>query len=187
MAEAVTSRVSARPTVGSDFQTGLCTAVGMRDRCSLSSGDYSDKVDHVAGRSEARTVLMEHWSFFSTVDNVMPSWIRQMVIQTSKFFLSDEREAVEMPLRGENDRPVTHRKLYIHRLDMGPQMIKETHGVGPTGDRWDGLGLTDTWYMKSIGSSTQLEDTERLLRGSRTVSFESGLAGRTSGPEGWFG
>ena len=54
MAEAVTSGVSARPTVGSDFQTGLCTAVGMRDRCSLSSGDYSDKVDHVAGRSVAR-------------------------------------------------------------------------------------------------------------------------------------
>ena len=53
-----------------------------------------------------------------------------MVIQTSKFFLSDEREAVEMPLRRENDRPVTHRKLYIHRLDTGAQMIKETHGVG---------------------------------------------------------
>ena len=109
MAEAVTSRVSARPTVESDFQTGVCTAVGMRDQCSLSSGDYSDKVDHVAGRSEARTVPVEHWSFFCTVDNVMPSWIRPMVIQTSKFFLSDEREAVDMPLRGENDRPVTHR------------------------------------------------------------------------------
>ena len=76
----------------------------MRDRCSLSSGDYSDKVDHVAGRSEARTVPVEHWSFFCTVDNVMPSWIRPMVVQTSKFFLSDEREAVEMPLCGENDR-----------------------------------------------------------------------------------
>ena len=63
VAEAVTSRVSALPTVGSDFQTGLSTAVGMRDRCSLSSGDYSDKVDHVAGRSEARTVPVEHWPF----------------------------------------------------------------------------------------------------------------------------
>ena len=131
MAEAVTSRVSAQPTVGSDFQTGLCTAVGMRDRCSLSSGDYSDKVDHVAGRSEARTVPVEHWSFFCTVDNVMPSWIRPMVIQTSKFFLSDEREAVDMPLCGENDRPVRTRKLYIHSVDTGAQMMKETHGVGP--------------------------------------------------------
>ena len=39
VAEAVTSRVSALPTVGSDIQTGLSTAVGREDRCSLSSGD----------------------------------------------------------------------------------------------------------------------------------------------------
>ena len=56
VAEAVTSRVSALPTVGSDIQTGLSTAVGGEDRCSLSSGDYLDKVGHVAGLSEARTV-----------------------------------------------------------------------------------------------------------------------------------
>ena len=166
VAEAVTSRVSALPTVGSDFQTGLSTAVGRKDRCSLSSGDYSDKVGHVAGRSEARTVPVEHWSFFSTVYNVMPSWIRPMVVQTSEFFLSDEREAVDMPLCEENDRPVRPRKLYIHDVDTGAQMTKETHGVGPTGDRWDGLGMMDTWYMECIGRRTQLGDTERLLRGS---------------------
>ena len=73
MAEAVTSRVSALPAVGSDIQTGLSTAVGREDRCSLSSGDYLDKVGHVAGRSEARTVPVEHLSLFSTVYNVMPS------------------------------------------------------------------------------------------------------------------
>ena len=182
VAEAVTSRVSAQPAVGSDFQTGLCTAVGMRDRCSLSSGDYSDKVDHVAGRSEARTVPVEHWSFFCTVDNVMPSWIRPMVIQTSKFFLSDEREAVEMPLCGENDRPVRTRKLYIHSVDMGAQMMKETHGVGPTGDRWDGRSLMDTWYMEGIGRRTQLGDRERLLRESTCpddVGKETGPVSRT--------
>ena len=38
VAEAVTSRVSALPTVGSDIQTGLSMAVGREDRCSLSSG-----------------------------------------------------------------------------------------------------------------------------------------------------
>ena len=166
MAEAVTSRVSALPTVGSDFQTGLSTAVGMEDRCSLRSGDYSDKVGHVAGRSEARTVPVEHWSFFSTVYNVMPSWIRPMAVQTSEFFLADEREAVDMPLCEESDRPVKPRKLYIQNVDTGAQVTKETHGVGPTGDRWDGLGLMDTWYMECIGRRTQLGDTERLLRGS---------------------
>ena len=178
VAEAVTSRVSAQPAVGSVFQTGLCTAVGLRDRCSLSSGDYSDKVDHVTGRSEARTVPVEHWSFFCTVDNVMPSWIRPMVIQTSKFFLSDEREAMEMPLCGENDRPVRNRKLYIHSVDTGAQMIKETHGVGPTGDRWDGLSLTDTWYMEGIGRRTQLGDRERLLRESNCPDDD----GKETGP-----
>ena len=166
VAEAVTSRVSALPMVGSDFQTGLSTAVGGEDRCSLSSGDYLDKVGHVAGRSEAYTVPMEHLSFFSTVYNVMPSWIRPMVVQTSEFFLSDEREAVEMPLCEEDDRPVRPRKLYIHDVDTDAQRTKETHGVGPTGDRWDGQGLMDTWYMECIGRRTQLGDTEWLLRGS---------------------
>ena len=89
-----------------------------------------------------------------------------MVVQTSEFFLSDGREAVDMPLCEENDRPIRPRKLYIHDVDTGAQMTKETHGVGPTGDRWDGLGMMDTWYMECIGRRTQLGDTERLLRGS---------------------
>ena len=80
MAEAVTSRVSALWTVESDIQTGLSTAVGREDRCSLSSGDYLDKVGHVAGRSEARTVPVEHLLLFSAVYNVMPSWMRPLVV-----------------------------------------------------------------------------------------------------------
>ena len=75
--EAVTPRVSALPTVGSDIQTGLS---GREDRCSLSSGDYLDKVGHVAGRSEACTVPVEHLLLFSTVHNVMPSWMRPLVV-----------------------------------------------------------------------------------------------------------
>ena len=71
-----------------------------------------------------------------------------------------------MPLCEKNGRPVRPRKLYIHNVDTGAQMTKETHGVGPTGDRWDGLGMMDTWYMECIGSKTQLGDMERLLRGS---------------------
>ena len=110
VAEAVTSRVSALPTVGSDIQTGLSTAVGREDRCSLSSGDYLDKVGHVAGRSEACTVPVEHLLLFSAVYNVMPSWMRPLVVQTSKFFLSDEREEVEMPLCERDGRPVRTRK-----------------------------------------------------------------------------
>ena len=120
-----------------------------------------DKVGHVAGRSEARTVPVEHSLLFSAVYNVMPSWMRPLVVQTGKFFLLDE-----MPLCERDDRPVRTRKLYIHDVDTGAQMTKETHGVGPTGDRWDGLGMMDTWYMGCIWMRTQLGDTERLLQGS---------------------
>ena len=49
VAEAVTTRVSALPTVGSDFQTGLSTAVSREDRCILGLGNTLDKVGHVAG------------------------------------------------------------------------------------------------------------------------------------------
>ena len=178
VAEAVTSRVSALPTVGSDIHTGLSTAVGGEDWCSLSSGDYLDNVRHVAGRSEARTVPVEHLLLFSAVYIVMPSWMRPLVVQTSKFFISDEREEVEMPICEKEDRPVRTRKLYIHDVDMGAQRTKETHGVGPTGDRWDGLDMMDDWYMGCIWMKTQPGDTERLLRGSPC----SGDFGNETGP-----
>ena len=69
VAEAVTSRVSALPTVGSDIQTGLSAAVGGEDRWCLSSGDGLDKVGHGTGRSEARMVPVEHLLLFSEVRN----------------------------------------------------------------------------------------------------------------------
>ena len=73
---------------------------------------------------------------------------------------------MERPLCEKDDRPVRTRKLHIHDVDTGSQMTKETHGVGPTGDRWDGLGMLDTWYTGCLWMRTQLGDTERLLRGS---------------------
>ena len=163
MAEAVTSRVSALPTVGSDIQTGLSAAVGGEDRCSLSSGDDLDKVGHGTGRSEARMAPVEHLLLFSTVHNVMLSWMRPMVALTSKFFLSEE---VVMPQYVNDDRPVRDRKLYFRDVDTGTQMTKGTHGVGPTGDRWDGQRILDTWYMWCLWMKTQLWDTKLLLEGS---------------------
>ena len=103
--------------------------------------------------------------------------MRPLVVQTSKFVLSDEREEVERPLCEKDDRPVGTRKLHIHDVDTGAQMTKETHGVGPTGDRWDGLSMLDTWYTGCIWMRTQLGDTERLLRGS-PCSGETGLVSR---------
>ena len=181
VAEAVTSRVSALPMVGSDIQTGLSAAVGGEDRWYLSSGDDLDKVGHGTGRSEARMVPVEHLLLLSIVHNVMLSWMRPMVALTSKFFLSDEREEVEMPLYINDGRPVRERKLYFRDVDTGPQMTKGTHGVGPTGDRWDGQRILDTWYMLCIWMNTQLWDTELLLGGSpcsRCLGDETGSVNR---------
>ena len=124
---------------------------------------------------------MEHLLLFSTVHNVMLSWMRLLVARTSKFFLSDEREEVEMPLYINDDRPVRARRVYIGDVDTGSQMTKETHSVGPTGDRWDGLGIMDTWYMWCIWMNTQLWDTELLLGGSpcsRGLGDETGSVDR---------
>ena len=110
VAEAVTSRVSALPTVGSDIQTGLSAAVGGEDRWCLSSGDNLDKVCHGTGRSDARMVPVEHLLLFSEVHNVMFSWLRPVVALTSEFCLSDEGEDVEMPLHINDGRPANKQR-----------------------------------------------------------------------------
>ena len=95
MVEAVTSRVSALPAVGSDIRTGLSAAAGGEDRLWLGSGDILDKVGHGAGRSDARMVPVEHLSSLGEVRNIVLSWMRPVVALTSQFFLSDEGEDVE--------------------------------------------------------------------------------------------
>ena len=86
VAEAVTSRVSVLPTVGSKFQTGLSAAVGGEDRWCLSSGSLSDQVGHVAGRLDACMVPVEQFLLFSKVHPVMLAWLRLMFALTSQFF-----------------------------------------------------------------------------------------------------
>ena len=182
VAEAVTPRVSALPTVGIDFQTGVSTAVGGEDRYSLSSGNILDKVDHVAGQLKVRTVPVEDLLLFSAVYFVMPSLLRSLTVQTSTFFLSDEREEVKRPLSVREDRPVKTRRLYVHEVDMRAQMTKEIHGVGPNGDRWDGIDVIDEWYMGCVWMKSQPGNRARLLRGntcSGKFGLESGPAVRT--------
>ena len=141
-----------------------------------------DKVGHGTGRSEARIVPVEQLLLFSEVHNVMLSWMRPMVALTSKFFLSDEGEEVEMPLHINDGRPVRQRKVYFRDVDTGPQMTEGTHGVGPTGDRWDGQRILDTWYMLCKWMNTQLWDTETglgLTCGQDIVRSGTGIVARS--------
>ena len=182
VAEAVTPRVSALPTVGSDFQTGLSTAVGREDRCSLSLGSILDKVDHVAGQLRVRTVPVEDLLLFSAVYFVMPHVLRSLTVRTGTFFLSDGRGELPLPLNGREDRPVRIRRLYGQEMDMRAQMTKEIHGVGPNGDRWDGIDVIDEWYMGRGWVKPQPGDRARVLQGNmfpEISGLESGPAVRT--------
>ena len=57
--EAVTSRVSVLPVVGSDLLTGLSAAAGGTDQLFLGSGSTLDKVGHGAGQLGVRMVPAE--------------------------------------------------------------------------------------------------------------------------------
>ena len=102
--EAVTSRVSVLPVVGSDIMTGLSVAAGGADRLLLGSGDILDKVGHGAGQSGVRIVPVEHLSKLLEVCNIVFSWIWPVAVLTSQFFLSDEGEDVKMPLHIDDGR-----------------------------------------------------------------------------------
>ena len=174
VAEAVTSRVSVLPTVGSKFQTGLSAAVGGEDRWCLSLGNVLDKAGHVVGRLDARMVLVEHFLLFSKVHTVMLAWLRPTVALTSQFFLSDVGEHMEVPFSVNDDQPVRRTKVYFGNIEKDPQMTEGTHGVGPTGDRWDGQCILNVWYRLYNWMDTQLWDPGTSLRvtnGPETVKL----------------
>ena len=97
--EAVTSRVSVLPVVGSDLLTGLSAAAGGTDQLFLGSGRTLDKVGHGAGQLGVRMVPAEHLPELREVRDIMFSWMRPVAVLTSQFFLSDEEGDLEMPLR----------------------------------------------------------------------------------------
>ena len=145
MVEAVTSRVSVLPAVGSDIQTGLSVAAGGADQLFLSSGDILDKVDHGAGRSDVRMVPVEHLSRLGEIRNIVLSWMRPVAVFTSQFFLSDEGEDMEMPIHMNDGRAVLQRKVDFNYVNKYPQMTEGIRGIGPTEDRWDGHRILGIW------------------------------------------
>ena len=107
MVEAVTSRVSVLPVVGSDLLTGLSVGAGATDQLFLGSGDILDKVGHGAGQSGVRMGPVEHLPELHEVCDIMFSWMRPVAVLTSQFFLSDEEGDLEMPLRINGAEPFT--------------------------------------------------------------------------------
>ena len=106
--EAVTSRVSVLPVVGSDLLTGLSVAAGGTDELFLGSGGILDKVGHGAGRSGVRIAPVER---LLKLRDIMFSWMRPVAVLTSQFFLSDEGDDVVMLLHINDDRASLQQKL----------------------------------------------------------------------------
>ena len=75
MVEAVTSRVSVLPVVGSDLLTGLSVAAGATDQLFLGSGGILDKVGHGAGQSGVCIGPVEHLPELREVRDIMFSWM----------------------------------------------------------------------------------------------------------------
>ena len=186
VAEAVTTRVSALPTVGSDFQTGLSTAVSREDPCIVGLGSTFDKVDHVAGQLSVSTVPVEDLLYFSAVFYVLPHVMRSLTVRTSTFFLSDDRGELPLPFWEREDRPVRISSVYVQEIDMRAQMTTKIHGVGPNGDRWDGIDVSGEWYMGRGWVKPRPGEEARIWPGNtcpEISGLESGPAVRT-GPLG---
>ena len=152
----------------------------------LSLGSTLDKVDHVAGQLRVHTVPVEDLLYFSAVFYVLPNDWRSLTVHTSTFFLSDDRGELPLPFWGREDRPVRMRSVYVQEIDMRAQMTTKIHGVGPNGDRWDGIDVSGEWYMGRGWVKPQPGDEARVWPGNmfpEISGLESGPAVRT-GPLG---
>ena len=103
-------------------------------------------------------VPVEQFLLFSRVHPVMLAWLQPMFALTSQFFLPDINEDVEVPPSVLNGQPVRWTEVCFGEENMVPQMTEGTHGVGPTGDRWDGQCIQDVWYRLYKWMDTQLWD-----------------------------
>ena len=154
MVEAVTSRVSVLPVVGSDLLTGLSVAAGATDQLFLGSGGILDKVDHGAGQSCVCMVPVERLPELREVRDIMFSWMRPVAILTSQFFLSDEGVDLEMPLRINGGRVSLQQKVDFKYGYICPQKTEQVQRDGPTENRWDGHRILDIicWFSKWLNN-----------------------------------
>ena len=152
----------------------------------MGLGSTLDKVDHVAGQLSVRTVPVEDLLYFSAVFYVLPHVMRSLTVRTSTFFLSDDRGELPLPFWGREDRPVRISSVYVQEIDMRAQMTTKIHGVGPNGDRWDGIDVSGEWYMGRGWVKPRPGEEARVWPGN-TCPEISGLESRPAVPTGPLG
>ena len=172
--EAVTSRVSVLPVVGSDLLTGLSVAAGKTGQLFLGSGSSLDKVGHGAGRSGVRMVPVESLPELREVRDIMFSCMRPVAVLTSQFFFSDEEGDLEIPLRINDDRASLQQEVDFNDGYMGPLMIEQAQGVGPAENRWDDHRILDIicWLCRWL-NILNLGPTNGLCEVSGTYKWKS--------------
>ena len=141
-----------------------------------------NKVGHVAGQLSVSTVPVEDLLYFSAVCYVLPHVMRSLTVCTSTFFLSDDRGELPLPFWEREDRPVRISKVYVHEIEMRAQMTTKIHGVGPNGDRWDGIDVSGEWYMGRGWVKPRPGEEARVWPGNTCPAIsglESGPAVRT--------
>ena len=184
MAEVVTSRVSALSVVGNDFHASLSRVVDRADRFSMNWGHILDKVGHGAGQLRACTVPMEDWNLLSVIWLMMPFLMQAVTVQTATFFLADEREEVPDLLVLRDDRPVRVKKLFSQETAMCATVIKAIHGVGPNGDRWDGIDVFTAWFVgwvRTTNHELEYEPSARTGSPDDVADWPPGHPNRSAG------
>ena len=113
-----------------------------------------DKVDHGAGQSCVRMVPVEHLPELREVRDIMFSWMRPVVVLTSKFFLSDEEGDWEKPLRIHGGRESLHQKVDFKNDYNCPQNTEQGKRDGPTENCCVGHLMLDIicWFCKWLNT-----------------------------------
>ena len=185
LTEAITSRVSALSVVGNDFHTSLSRVVDRADRFSMNWGHILDKVGHGAGQLRTCTVPVEDWNLFSVICLMMPFLMRAVTVQTATFFLADEIEEVPDLLVLREDRLVRIQKLYSQEAEMCATMTKAIHGVGPNGDRWDGIDVFAAWFVGWVRTTNRELEYEPAARTGSPDDFADWPSGYPNRRAGW--
>ena len=171
--EAVTSRVSVLPVVGSDLLTGLSVAAGGADQLLLGSGDILDKVGHGAGQSGVRIVPVVRLSKLHEVRNIVFSWMRPVAVLTSQFSCRMKGKMWKLPLHINDGRASLQRKVDFNYVNNYPQMTEQVQNVWSTENRWDGHCILDIlcWLCKWMNTQ-KLDPRNGLLERSGHDKWE---------------
>ena len=84
------------------------------------------------------------------VRDIMFSWMRPVAVLSSQFFLSDEGDDVEMPLRIDDDRASLQQEVDFNYVTDCPQGVEQVQKVEPSENRWVGNRIRDIirWFCK---------------------------------------